>query len=169
MKPQALRTRRGAWVVAALVLFAQAARAQSNIDPEAKYAWGETIGWCDFHADGTNGVVVAATHLRGYAWLENVGWLFLGDGPDFGSTYFQTAGDTGVNNDGLGNLSGYAWGENIGWVVFDPASSGQQVTIGGDGQFSGHAWGENIGWIAMNSGHGVKTGPARVEDWMLLK
>jgi hypothetical protein len=157
----------------AIAFFYTAVSSQSTISPTEKHAWGENIGWCDFHADGTNGVVVTADYLSGYAWLENVGWLFLGDIPSDGTAYTQTAGDTGVNNDGAGNLSGYAWGENVGWVVFNPAGSGQRVTLGPDGQFAGHAWGENVGWIAMNSGHGVKSlatfPPARIDDWMLMK
>lgn len=160
-----------AWV--AFAIAASGALAQSNISPTEQYAWGENVGWCNFYADGGNGVVVAANHLRGYAWMENAGWLSLGAGPSNGIAYTQTAGDTGVNNDGAGNLSGYAWGENIGWVVFDPAGSGQQVSIGSDGQFHGYAWGENIGWLSLDSGQGVKSTiafpPAGVADWRLME
>lgn len=149
--------RRDALVIACIVFLIAGALAQTTIISTDKYAWGENIGWCDFYADYTNGVVVTPRYLSGYVWMENAGWLFLGDGPDDDVAYTQGAGDTGVNNDGFGNLSGYAWGENIGWVVFDPAGSDQRVTIENNGQFWGYAWGENIGWIDMNSGYGVKT------------
>ncbi len=165
----------GQIMIAALLLatIVPALHPQSNIDATKPYAWGENIGWCDFYVDGTNGVVITADYLRGYVWLENVGWLYLGSIPNDGIAYTQNAGDTGINNDGSGNLSGYAWGENIGWVVFNPSGSEQQVIIESDGQFSGYAWGENIGWIAMNSGHGVISTvtfpPAGVFDWKLIK
>jgi hypothetical protein len=146
-----------ALVIICNALLITGASGQSNIDSANKFAWGENIGWCDFYADGTNGVVVSDHYLSGFVWMENVGWLFLGDGsPNGGSQYLQTSGDTGINNDD-GNLSGYAWGENIGWVVFDPSGSGQQVSIDSSGNFSGYAWSENVGWINMASGYGVET------------
>jgi len=132
--------------------------AASTIDPSARYAWGENIGWCDFYADGTNGVVVTPTILSGYVWCENVGWICLGDGtPETPPRYSNaSAGDFGVNHDGAGNLSGYAWGENIGWVCFDTSGAGgSKVTISASGTFSGYAWAENAGWINMSSGYGV--------------
>ena len=141
-----------------LVLAAAGAFGASNIDPSAKYAWGENIGWCNFYADGTNGVEVTSDVLSGYVWCENVGWINLGDGtPDTPPHYSNaSAADFGVNNDGAGNLSGYGWGENIGWVNFDTSGAGgSQVTIDSNGDFSGYGWGENVGWINMASGYGV--------------
>ena len=55
-----------------------AAHGDSNIDPEAPYAWGENVGWFNAVADGTNGVTVTPAILSGYIWGENVGWIFLG-------------------------------------------------------------------------------------------
>lgn len=140
----------------AFAALAASALCQSNIDSAAPYAWGENVGWVNFRGDGANGVVVAATYLRGFAWSENVGWINLGAGPANAITYTQGAGDTGVNKDPSGNLSGFAWGENIGWIAFDTSGSGgSQVTIDAFGQFHGFAWSENVGWIAMDSGFGV--------------
>jgi hypothetical protein len=153
------------------VFVTTAALGDSTIDPVAKYAWAENAGWCNFQGDGTHGVGVGLHYLLGYVWMENAGWLSLGTGPKNGVAYSEAAGDTGVNNDGHGNLSGYAWGENIGWVVFNPAGSAQQVVVGDDGQFAGYAWSENIGWISMNSGYGVLHvylyRPASAPNWML--
>ena len=84
-----------------------------NIDPDntdLQYAYGENIGWIDWEGFAGSGVHVYDTYLDGYIWGENVGWI---------NTWYQIGGsgpDTGVVNDGNGNLSGYAWGENIGWI-----------------------------------------------------
>jgi hypothetical protein len=139
--------------LAGLLMLAARAPAQTNVAPEHAFGWAENVGWLNLRGDVTNGVVVGDDYLSGYAWMENVGWLFLGDGsPGGGTQYTQAAGDTGVNNDGLGNLSGYAWGENIGWVNFDTtAAGGSQVYVDVAGAFSGDAWGENIGWISFGT------------------
>lgn len=158
--------------VAALVLGAAApVAAESSIAPASPYAWGENIGWVNFRGDGPNGVVVTPNYLSGYAWSENFGWINLGEVPQNLTQYSQGLGDTGVNNDGAGNLTGWAWGENIGWIAFDTSGDGgSQVTIDGLGQFQGYAWGENVGWITMNSGFGVvnQTPPSSVIGWMLM-
>ena len=105
------------------------AATNSNIDPEAKWAWSTSAGWINFNPpDG--GVTVCADHLEGYAWGENVGWIRLGtytggDAHTYGNT---SAADYGVNRDGDGNLSGYAWGTNVGWINFDPDSA-EGVTL----------------------------------------
>lgn len=154
---------------AALLLPLAAVPAATNIDGSSPYAWGENIGWVNFQGDGANGVVVSPAYLSGFAWSENFGWINLGEGPDNLLFYTQTAGDTGVNNDGAGNLTGWAWGENIGWIAFDTTGSGgSQVTVDGTGQFHGFAWGENVGWIAMDSGYGVAVLQATdVPDWTM--
>lgn len=113
-----------------------------NIDPNnenARYVWGENIGWLNLEpqGDGGQGVEVYNSLLTGYIWGENSGWIDLS--PTFG----------GVFNDGIGNLSGYAWGENIGWINFSPAWGG--VFIDACGDFNGFAWGENTGWISFRS------------------
>jgi len=134
-------------------------RAQSNIDPTDKYAWGENVGWTNWRdADGGAAGVVAGDHfLSGYIWGENVGWINVGDGTPGddcgGLPCYANLDDTdfGVNVDADGTLFGYAWGENIGWINFDTS------TLGGDRalfdrcqrQFFGYAWGENVGWINL--------------------
>jgi len=139
------------------------AAANSNIDPEAKWAWSTNAGWINFNPpDG--GVTVCDDHLEGYAWGENVGWIRLGAHTGGGEyTYGNTsAADYGVNRDGDGNLSGYAWGTNVGWIKFDPADGGVSIdSLTGD--FSGYAWGENVGWINFNS-----SGPVSYRVSMLL-
>jgi hypothetical protein len=162
--------KRLAFVAGALLLIAAQAPAQSTIDATDSFAWGENIGWVNFHPTPADGVVVTANYLQGFAWSENFGWIHLGSVPDNSLQYTQGLNDTGVNNDGAGNLSGFAWGENIGWINFDTSGSGgSQVTIDGSGQFGGFAWGENVGWINMNSGYGVlNTTSTSVNDWMLL-
>lgn len=157
---------------AALVLLsASHAFGQSNIDPVEPFAWGENTGWINFNPSPADGVVVTDDYLAGFAWSESLGWIFLGDVPVNNLQYTQGENDTGVNNDGAGNLSGFAWGENIGWINFDTTSAGgSQVTIDSNGHFQGFAWGENVGWINTNSGYGVKEETtARVPDWMLLE
>ena len=165
------RTLPAALLSAALLLAATVGHAQSNIDPAKAFAWGENIGWINFRPSAELGVVVSSTHLQGWAWGENVGWIYLGDGPDNGIAYTQTSGDTGVNNDGAGNLSGFAWGENIGWINFDTSSVGaSQVTIDPvTGQFAGYAWGENVGWINVGTPQGVaQLVESDVPDWSVM-
>ena len=158
-------------LAAMTMMLCLSAEATTNIDDVEKYAWGENIGWIDFQGNVTDGVVARTKFLSGYAWSENFGWIYLGNGNPGGSggtQYTQSTGDTGVNNDGAGNLSGYAWGENVGWICFDTTSSGgSHVTIDSAGHFSGYAWGENVGWINMATGFGVKANTAAwIGDWM---
>jgi hypothetical protein len=137
-----------------LTSLASATLAQSNVDPGASFAWAENIGWCNFFADGTNGVAMTADLLHGYVWSENEGWIHLGDGtPEEGSHYSnESATDYGVNHDGAGGLYGCAWGENIGWIDFDTSGSGgSQATVTPAGTLSGYAWAENEGWINMGT------------------
>jgi hypothetical protein len=139
------------------------AATNSNIDPEAKWAWSTNAGWINFDPPN-GGVAVCSDHLEGYAWGENVGWIRLGTytGRD-AHTYSNTsATNYGVNRDGDGKLSGYAWGTNVGWIDFSPDGGG--VTIDPvSGDFSGYAWGENVGWIDLNS-----SGPVPYRVSMLL-
>ncbi len=72
------------------------------------------------------------------------GWA---SGKSAGRVFFESP-DSGVFNDGFGNLSGYAWGEITGWINFDPQNGG--VTIDNEGYFHGQAWSQNLGWIAFN-------------------
>jgi hypothetical protein len=90
--------------------------------------------------------------MSGYAWCENGGWLYWGDGTPDTPPYYSNASatDYGVNFDAsTGELQGAAWGENIGWVVFEPTRGGPALWP--SGLFAGYAWGENIGWINLST------------------
>jgi len=94
---------------------------------------GSQINW-----KTTNGedVLVTDTELTGEIFGENIGWIKL------------DPAESGVINDGVGNLSGYAWGENAGWINFDPTEGGVQIEQSGD--FAGYAWSEVYGWIQFD-------------------
>ena len=135
--------------------------ANTGIDSEEKYAWGENIGWCNagatnygvqIHFDGTEG------WLSGFIWGESVGWIKVGG--DAGGVYASTTSNNwGLNMDVDGNLSGFAWGENIGWINF----SHQYDTVKVDrvtGKFSGFAWSETVGYLNFGDDswhYGVRT------------
>jgi hypothetical protein len=130
----------------------------SNVDPSHQHAWLENAGWTVWHdADGgAAGVIVAATHLGGDVWCENVGWLDLGDGTPTNGIAYANVDDTdfGVNVDlATGDLSGLGWGENVGWVVFDTASLGADRARfdACTGSFAGYAWAENLGWLDLGA------------------
>jgi len=136
-------------IVALLPLWAPIGVAE-NIDPYddgSQYGYGENIGWVNFEPNQGPGVTVTDERLTGFVWAENIGWINLD--PD------DTAPDSGVENDGTGQLSGFTWGENVGWINFKPKVSDDSnhygVTIDHDGNFEGWAWGENIGWIHFQS------------------
>lgn len=137
-----------AWPVAIL--------AQSNIDPDHKFGWGENVGWTNWRdADGANqGVAVGEKFLAGYLWGENVGWINVGDGTPANGQKYANLDDTdyGVNVESNGDLSGLGWGENIGWVNFDTRSKGDDRARYDlcEHRFFGFAWGENVGWINLN-------------------
>ena len=153
-----LRRSLGLLIIAATA--AGTARAQTNIDPAHKSAWGENIGWLNWHDanGGADAVRVHATFMGGFAWAENVGWLNLGGGrPANGTAYANAnATDFGVNIDpSTGNLFGLAWGENIGWLNFDTRTAlgpnSQQARLDYvTNRFRGYAWGENVGWINLD-------------------
>ncbi len=140
------------------------ATAQTNVDPANNYAWGENIGWTNWHDAnaGAQGAVVGFTFMTGFLWGENVGWINLGDGsPVNGVTYANLIGaDAGVNIDSDGTLHGLAWGENIGWVNFDggalafPPMPARIDCATPPGQplarLTGFVWGENVGWINLD-------------------
>ena len=140
------------------------AATNSNIDPEAKWAWSTNAGWINFNPPN-GGVTICADHLEGYAWGENVGWIRLGtytggDAHTYGNT---SAADYGVNRGEDGKLSGYAWGTNVGWINFDPDGDEGVSMDPVTGDFSGYAWGENVGWIHFNG-----SGPVPYKVSMLL-
>jgi hypothetical protein len=153
-----------------LAALAGRASAQSNIDADHKFAWGENMGWTNWRdANSTDdGVVVGTTFLSGYIWGENVGWINVGNGNGPYGNNDDT--DFGVNIDpDTGDLSGFAWGENIGWINFDggamadpPQPANLEVC---DHRFSGYAWGENVGWINLDDAeHYVALGPCDFGD-----
>jgi hypothetical protein len=137
------------------------ARAQSNVDPTDKLAWGENVGWLNWrdagNPAGAQGVRVHNSYLSGFIWAENVGWINLGDGvPANGIEYANANGaDFGVNRETATNeLFGLAWGENVGWINFDggalavPANPARLDLS--SCRLRGYAWGENIGWINLD-------------------
>jgi hypothetical protein len=149
--------------ITAGLLSASYAATNSNIDPQARWAWSTNAGWINFDPP-EGGVTVCDDHLEGYAWGENVGWIRLGthtggDAHTYGNT---SAADYGVNRSEDGALSGYAWGTDVGWINFCPGDGG--VTIDPvSGDFSGYAWGENVGWINFN-----RSGPVSYKVSLLL-
>jgi hypothetical protein len=143
------------------IAVAGSARAQTNVDPAHKFAWGENTGWTNWHdagdPDGAQGVHVANTFLSGFVWAENVGWINLGDGtPANGIEYANVNGtDFGVNRDPDNDeLYGLGWGENVGWLNF---AGGALATPPNPARvdfsnctLAGFVWGENIGWINLD-------------------
>ncbi len=102
-----------------LVSFAE--QNNGTIDPVAKYAWAETIGWLNFGTVQGN-VRVTDAGLTGSVWSENQGWIVLDASPTSRVT---------VTSEGV--LGGYAWSETLGWIDFNG------VTIDDDGVFVGYA------------------------------
>lgn len=127
--------------------FAQ--RSGYHIDPGNKHAWSSSAGWIN-HRMANEYIMVYDSHLEGYAWAENIGWIRLGTHTGGGYHYYANTDNTnyGINNDG-GVLSGYAWSTSAGWINFNPSYGGVMIDpITGD--FSGYAWSENLGWISFS-------------------
>ena len=140
--------------------------AQSNIDNSVpnKHAWGENIGWTNWHdADGgLDGVFVGPFVMSGYIWGENVGWINVGSGAPTAPPFYANVDGTdfGVNIDADGDLHGWGWGENIGWINFDGGAAAAppqpariecgDVNGGVSARLTGYAWGENVGWINLD-------------------
>jgi len=103
-------------------------------------------------ADTNNGAVIGDYVCSGYIYSANVGWINLGSGSPTNGIYYQnlSAGDFGVNQDGLGDLSGYAWGANIGWVTFEQTYGQPKVNLR-TGELSGNVWSANCGWISLSN------------------
>lgn len=93
-----------------------------TIDSTYKYAWSDMGGFVNFKPTN-GGVVVNDSTITGHAWAANTGWIS-----------FDTA-QSGVSNDGQGNLSGFAWSEGEGWLSFTG------VSIDSNGKFHGTATG----------------------------
>ncbi len=143
-----------------LGLLAPLAAAQSNVSATKKWTWGENIGWINWRNanNGTQGIVIDGTYMKGYAWSENVGWINFGSGTPIGGQHYanNNASDFGVNIDPTtGHLFGMAWGENIGWINFDTApsliNSNQHARLDLQARrLRGYAWCENVGWINLD-------------------
>jgi hypothetical protein len=136
------------------IMFFRSAFAATTIDAVNKYGYGANIGWMDW-SGGTgetgSGVVIGAYVCSGYIYSANVGWISLGSGSPTNGIYYQntSAGDYGVNQDGLGNLRGYAYGANIGWINFE--SNGAPAIDMITGAMSGYVWSANCGWISLSN------------------
>ena len=117
--------------------------------------WGESIGWVNLktaHAE----LKIGSNILAGWVWLENCGWVCVGDGSPLDGKRYSNSGthDFGVNNDCHGKLSGFAWSEVTGWINFRTSHS--RVYLDESGQFYGYAWGENVGWMHFGPGRTVQ-------------
>ena len=126
-------------------------RAATTVDLVNKYAYGANLGWLNAYADGANGAVIGDYVCMGYLYAANLGWISLGNGSPTNGIHYQnlSAGDFGVNQDGLGNLRGYAWGANIGWLNFE-ATGAPKVDLR-TGILTGYAWSANCGWISLSN------------------
>ncbi len=111
-----------------------ASTSDGTIDSVSKYAWADSGGWVNF-GNSQGNVHVTDTAITGNAWVDNYGWIKL------------DATQSGVTNDGEGNLAGSAWGANMGWVDFE------NVTINSSGQFTGTASTDSIGEINFDCAH----------------
>lgn len=161
------------------------------------FAWGENYGWvsfnsrdCDINDDGSFGDVTAPVgcpassppsangysvnkdystgQLSGFAWSENLGWVYFG--PDDAEIATSTsAPDPTLGwakmNTVTGAISGWAKVlslGNDGWIKLkkeagDTLSSSYGVNATTTGDFSGFAWNGNassslgLGWLSFNS------------------
>lgn len=111
-----------------------ASETQGTINPNAKYAWSNNVGWINF-APAKSNVQITDSVLTGSAWSTNDGWINLA--PAKG----------GVKNNGAGQLSGSAWGEQVGWIDFS------DVSINSAGKFTGTATGTVIGTLTFDCNH----------------
>jgi hypothetical protein len=136
--------------------------ADTTVDPVNHVAYGANTGWINAYADGTNGAIIGDSFCSGYLYGANIGWIHLGDGSPANAIAYQnnSAGDYGVNHDGVGHLTGYAYGANIGWINFEQTYGQPKVDLM-TGELTGYAYGANVGWINLN---GVTTLSLAVVD-----
>ncbi|MEL7473994.1 MAG: GC-type dockerin domain-anchored protein [Planctomycetota bacterium] len=145
--------------MAATMIVAGAALAQTNVDSTNKFAWHENIGWTNW-ADangGADGVRYLGAHVEGYVWAENAGWIDVGRGLAMPSDQYANTNNSnyGVNVDQVdGWLGGFAWAENLGWFNFDTPTLeafGQRARYDLFARrLRGYAWGENVGWLNLD-------------------
>jgi len=90
--------------------------------------------------------------LSGYAWSDNIGWLYFGQN----GSGFPAGGTSQWAKESGGNLEGWAQITNMnpeGWLQMDHGKA-NPVTIS-NYEFSGWAWNENddgtgVGWLSFN-------------------
>jgi hypothetical protein len=135
----------------AVVALVSSGRAATTINLTNKYAYGANLGWMDWRGDINNGAVIGEYVCSGFFYAANAGWISLGTGAPANGIRYQnlSAGDFGVNHDGLGNLRGYAYGANIGWINFETMGA-PKVDLK-TGKLSGSVYAANCGWISLNN------------------
>lgn len=74
------------------------------------------------------------SHLSGYAWSNNIGWISFRNLNEPGAIPYGV--DVDFGNNGL--LSGYAWSSNVGWISFgcgndDDGSTNRKVCVDSSG------------------------------------
>ena len=140
-----------ALLLATLNLQLSTGLAATTIDPANRYAYGANLGWVDWRGDTNNGAVIGEYVCSGLIYSANAGWINLGGGAPTNGIYYQnlSAGDFGVNQDGLGNLRGYAYGANIGWINFE--NTGAARVDLKTGRLNGFAYSANCGWISLSN------------------
>jgi hypothetical protein len=140
-----------ALLLSALNASPPACSAATTIDATNFCAWAANIGWLNGRGDTNNGAVIGEYVCSGHVYSANTGWINLGSGAPTNGIYYQnlSAGDFGVNQDGLGNLRGYAWGANIGWIAFE--DNGAPMVDLSTGRMSGWVWSANCGWICLSN------------------
>jgi hypothetical protein len=134
------------------------ARAATTINPGNAFAYGANLGWIDGRGDVANGAVIGEFVCSGYLYAANAGWISLGGGAPANGIRYQnnSAGDFGVNHDGLGNLHGQAFAANLGWLTFTNRDAlgafydGPKVDLF-TGRLSGSVWSANAGWISLSN------------------
>ena len=139
-----------------LALIPLLGQAATNINDTNAYSWGANVGFMNWRADGTNGVVIGRYILSGYIYGANIGWISVGDGtPDNGIQYSNaSATDFGVNTIADANvpgeyyLRGYAYSANVGWINFE--NTGNARVLLSNNRLRGYAYGANIGWINLD-------------------
>jgi len=123
----------------------------TTIDATNNFAYGANIGWMDWRGDTNNGAVIGEYVCSGYLYSANIGWINLGSGSPANGIYYQnlSAGDFGVNQDGLGNLRGFAYAANIGWINFETNGAPKVDLL--TGKLSGYIYSANVGWISLSN------------------
>lgn len=89
---------------------------------------------------GANVTVDSVTRaMTGYAWSNDVGWVYFGSGTD------NPSGPVSVDTGGL--VSGKAKVLTGDYIDFNASPSGANVTAGSTGEYDGYAWSAELGWI----------------------